>query len=155
MAQALTDNANRTAGEIRKIFDKVGGHLGQTNCVAHLFDRKGFITVSRDAANEDSLMELALEHGADNFETVGELYEITVPVPDFDRLKKAIEEKGIKRETAEITYLPKSRIPIDESTARKVLRLVDSLEEHEDVQNVYSNYDISDAIFEKLASEAE
>ncbi len=153
MAQALTDNTNRTAGEIRKMFEVRGGNLGQTNCVAYLFDRKGFIAISTDAADEDSLMELALEHGAENFETAGELYEITASVSDFDGLKKAIEEKGITPETAEITYLPKTRVPIDESAARKALKLIDQMEDHDDIQNVYSNYDISDEIFEKLAEE--
>ncbi len=153
MAQALTDNTNRTAGEMRKMFEVRGGNLGQTNCVAYLFDRKGFIAISTDAADEDSLMELALEHGAENFETAGELYEITASVSDFDGLKKAIEEKGITPETAEITYLPKTRVPIDEGAARKVLKLIDQMEDHDDIQNVYSNYDISDEVFEKLAAE--
>ncbi|MFH1549542.1 MAG: YebC/PmpR family DNA-binding transcriptional regulator [Planctomycetota bacterium] len=153
MAQALTDNHRRTAGEIRKIFEVRGGNLGQSNCVAYLFDRTGFIAISTDADDEDSLMELALEHGAENFETAGELYEITVSVGDFDGLKKAIKEKGITVETAEITYLPKTRVPIDEEAARKVLKFIDNLEDHDDIQNVYSNYDISDEIFARLAAE--
>jgi len=153
MAQALTDNNNRTSGEIRKIFDRSGGNLGQTNCVAYLFNRKGFISVSTGAADEDSLMELALEHGADNFNTVGQLYEITVPVSDFENLKKVLIEKGITPETAEITYLPMTRIPIDEKTSHKVLKLIDKIEDHDDIQNVYSNYDIPDEVFEKLAAQ--
>lgn len=153
MAQALTDNNNRTSGEIRKIFDRSGGNLGQTNCVAYLFNRKGFISVSTGAADEDSLMELALEHGADNFNTVGQLYEITVPVSDFENLKKVLIEKGITPETAEITYLPMARIPIDEKTSHKVLKLIDKIEDHDDIQNVYSNYDIPDEVFEKLAAQ--
>jgi YebC/PmpR family DNA-binding regulatory protein len=155
MAQALTDNTNRTAGEIRKIFEVRGGNLGQSNCVAYLFDRTGFIAISTDADDEDSLMELALKHGAENFETAGELYEITVSVNDFDGLKKAIKEKGITTETAEITYLPKTRVPIDEKAARKVLNLIDNLEDQDDIQNVYSNYDIPDEIFERLAAEGD
>ncbi len=153
MVITLTDSTNRTSSEIRKIFEKAGGNMGQSNCVAYLFDRTGFITVAADAMDEDDLMELALENGADNFETVKDLYEITVPVSDFDALKKAFEDKGIKTETAEITHLPQNTIALDEATARKVLKLIDKLEDHDDVQSIHANFNISDEIFEKLANE--
>ncbi len=153
LAQVLTDNVNRTAAEVRKTFDKGGGNLGQTNCVAYMFDRKGVITVPTEAANEDELMELVLENGAENLETAGDYYEITVPVGDFDGLKKALDEKGIATDFADVSYIPQNTVPLDEKTAGKVLRLIDNLEDNDDVQNVYANYDIADDIMEKLTAE--
>lgn len=152
MVQALTDNRNRTAAEIRKIFEKAGGNLGTVNCVSFLFENKGFITVSADAIDEDGLMEIALESGAENFEQSGALYEVTTAVGDFDAVKSALEEKGITTEMCEITYLPTTTVTLDENAARKVLNILDQLEEHDDVQNVYSNYDISEEIFARMTA---
>ncbi len=153
LVQVLTDNVNRTAAEVRKIFEKGGGNLGQTNCVAYMFDRKGIITIATENANEEELMELVLENGAENLETVGDHYEITAPVSDFDGLRKAIEAKGLVTDFADMSYIPQNTVPLDAKTAAKVLRLIDNLEDNDDVQTVYANYDISDEIMEKLCAE--
>lgn len=154
MVQVLTDNRNRTAAEIRKIFEKGGGNMGGANCVSFLFENRGFITVNAEAADEDALMEIALESGAENFERSGGLYEITTAAADFEKVRKAMEAKGVKMETREITYLPVTTVPLDEASARKVLSLLDQMEDHDDVQNVYSNYDISEEIFARIAASA-
>ncbi len=147
IVQALTDNRNRTAADIRKIFEKAGGNLGAVNCVSFLFESKGFITVSTDAVDEDTLMEIALESGAENFEKSGDLYGITTSVGDFEAVKSGIQEREIKTETCEVTCLPTTTVALDEKNARKVLNMLDKLEEHDDVQSVYSNYDISEEVF--------
>jgi YebC/PmpR family DNA-binding regulatory protein len=152
IVQVLTDNRNRTSAEIRKIFEKCGGNLGTANCVSFMFENKGLITIKTDVIDEDSLMEVALDAGAENFEKSGDIYEITTTPQNFDKVKTAVEAKKIPTETSEITNLPTTKVTLDENEARKVLNLLDQLEEHDDVQNIYSNYDIPDEIFSKLAS---
>jgi YebC/PmpR family DNA-binding regulatory protein len=153
--QVVTDNRNRTGAEIRKIFEKGGGNLGTVNCVSFLFENKGLLTVKTDAIEEDTLMEIALDSGAENFEKAGDLYEITTTPANFDTVKAALAAKNIPTETSEIACLPVTKVALDEHDARKVLNLLDQLEEHDDVQNIYSNYDIPDEIFHKLAEAAE
>jgi YebC/PmpR family DNA-binding regulatory protein len=155
MLEVLTDNRNRTSAEIRKIFEKSGGNMGTANCVSFLFENKGLLTVRTDAIDEDTLMEVALESGAENFEKSGDLYEITTTPANFDKVKAALEAKKIPLETSEISFLPTTKITLTENEAKKVLNMIDQLEEQEDVQNVYSNYDIPDEIFTKLAAAIE
>ncbi|MHC5082746.1 MAG: YebC/PmpR family DNA-binding transcriptional regulator [Planctomycetota bacterium] len=151
MMEGLTDNRNRTAPEIKKIFEKRGGSLGASGCVNWMFKKKGLITVKTDAAEEESLMDIALTAGAEDFENIGELYEITCEPDAYDELKKAIEDEGIAIESAELSMIPENTIAVtDADVARKILNLMEDFEDHDDVQEVYANFDIADEILESL-----
>jgi YebC/PmpR family DNA-binding regulatory protein len=150
MVDGLTDNRNRTGPEIKKIFEKRGGSLGNSGCVNWIFDKKGLITIKVDAIEEDDLMELALSAGADDMENTGEIYGITCEPAAYDQLKKALEEKQIPIDTAEISMIPQNTVPVGNvETAKKILALVDDFEDQDDVQNVYANFDIPDDIREQ------
>jgi YebC/PmpR family DNA-binding regulatory protein len=152
MVEALTDNRHRTAPEIKKIFEQRGGSLGATGCVGWMFHKKGVITVKTSAIDENALMELALGAGADDMSTAGDLYEIVCHPAAYDPLKKALEAAKVPVETAELSMVPDTTVAInDEDTARKILALMENFEDHDDVQNVYSNFDIPDAIVAKLS----
>jgi len=151
MIDGLTDNRNRTAPEIKKIFEKRGGSLGASGCVNWMFHKKGLITVAVSAIDENELMEIALSEGADDMQTVGEIYEITCEPNAYEQLKNALQEKEIPTEVAEISMVPQSTITIDDiDTAKKILRLMDELEDHDDIQNVYANFDIPDEIISQI-----
>ena len=150
MVDGLTDNRNRTAPEIKKIFEKRGGSLGASGCVNWMFSKKGLITVRTDAIAEDDLMEIALSAGADDMENTGEVYELTCEAGAYEQLKKGLEEKEIPTEIAEISMVPQNMVSVgDANTARKILGLMEDLEDHDDVQNVYANFDIPDDILAK------
>ncbi len=150
MVDGLTDNRNRTAPEIKKIFEKRGSSLGASGCVNWMFSKKGLITVRTDAIAEDDLMEIALSAGADDMENTGEVYELTCEAGAYEQLKKGLEEKEIPTEVAEISMVPQNTVPVgDANTARKILGLMEDLEDHDDVQNVYANFDIPDDILAK------
>ena len=150
MCEVLTDNRNRTAAEIRKIFENKGGSLGASGCVAWIFHKKGLLIVEAGEADEETLMELAIEAGADDFETVGQVYEITCSVENFQTVKKALQEKEIPIQLAEMSQVPSNSVTLDEDGARKILRLMDALEDQDDVQNVSGNFDIPDDILKKF-----
>jgi YebC/PmpR family DNA-binding regulatory protein len=151
MVDGLTDNRNRTAPEIKKIFEKRGGSLGASGCVNWMFSKKGLITVSIDAIGEDDLMEIALSAGADDMESFGKIYEITCDPAAYDELKSALDEKEIPTEIADISMIPQSTVPVnDVETARKLLALMEEFEDHDDIQNIYANFDIPDEIIEQL-----
>ncbi len=152
MVDVLTDNRHRTAPEIKKIFERHGGALGSAGCVNWMFSKKGLITVGTDKIDEDSLMEIALGAGADDMINTGKVYEITCDPSSFETLKKALEEKKIPIETAEISRIPQNTIPVnDRETAHKIIGLMDELEDHDDVQNTYANFDIPDDVMAKLS----
>ncbi len=152
MVEALTDNRNRTAPEIKRVFEKSGGSMGTTGCVSWMFSKKGLITVGTANVAEDDLMELALGAGAEDMENTGEVYEITCDPEAYEELKKALEEKEIPMEVAEISMVPQTMVAIeDENTARKVISLMEAIEDHEDVQNAYANFDIPDEVMAKFA----
>lgn len=151
MVQALTDNRNRTGPELKKIFERSGGSLGTSGCVNWMFDQKGLITVSTATAQEDDLMELALGAGADDMQLAGDVFEITCAPATYDALKRALDDKEIPTEVAEIAMVPQNTVAIDNvDTARKVINLMDGFDDHEDVQNAFANFDISDDILAKL-----
>lgn len=153
MVDGLTDNRNRTGPEIKKIFERRGGSLGASGCVAWMFEKKGLITVKTDKVDEDQLMELALSSGADDMENTGELFEITCDPSAYDSLKAALEENSIPVEVAEISMVPQNTVEVtEEETAKKLLTLMEEFEDHDDVQNVYANFDIPDEIIEKVQS---
>jgi YebC/PmpR family DNA-binding regulatory protein len=147
----LTDNRNRTASDLRFIFTKNGGSLGTPGSVAWQFDRKGLITVDREGVDEDALMEAALEGGAEDVSDDGATWSITTDPADFMAVRGALEEAGIGFANAELTMVPKSTVAPSESEARQVLRMVDQLEDNDDVQDVYANFDISDEVLEAVA----
>jgi YebC/PmpR family DNA-binding regulatory protein len=152
MVEALTDNRNRTAPEIKRIFEKHAGSLGTTGCVNWMFNKKGLITVSTDNAEEDQLLELALSAGADDMENTGEVYEITCDPDAYEELKKALTEREIPMEVAEISMVPQNMVPVsDSNTARKIISLMEALEDHDDVQNTFSNFDIPEDIMESIS----
>ncbi len=151
MVDGLTDNRNRTAPEIKKIFEKRGGSLGASGCVNWMFDKKGVITVKTDAIAEDDLMEIALSAGADDMENTGEVYELTCEAIAYQELKKTLDEKGIPTEVAEISMVPQNTVPVqDANVARKILNLMEDLEDHDDIQNVYANFDIPDDVLSQI-----
>ena len=141
MLDILTDNRNRTAPEIRKLFEKHNGQLGATGCVAWMFDQRGLITIKAEGVDEDQLMEDALEAGAENMELSGDLFEITCQPSDFEDVSKALEAAGYAFEMAEVTFLPQNYVTVEPGSAKPVMNLMEALDDHDDVQNVYANAD--------------
>lgn len=153
MVEGLTDNRSRTGPEIKKIFEKRGGSLGASGCVSWMFSKKGLITVDAKAIGEDDLLEAALSAGAEDLQNTGQLYEITCQPSAFESLKKALEAQKIPLSSAEIAMVPQSNVKIaDEETARKILSLMEDFEDHDDVQNVYANFDIPDTILARIGA---
>ena len=151
MVEGLTDNRNRTAPEIKKIFEKRGGSMGASGCVSYLFKKKGLITVKADMIGEDELMDMVLSAGADDMENAGEIFEITCEPESYDELKDALEEKKIPLESAELSMVPSNTIPVtDAEVARKIMNLMEDFEDHDDVQEVYANFDIPDDILSQI-----
>jgi YebC/PmpR family DNA-binding regulatory protein len=144
LCDILTDNRNRTAGEVRKLFEIAGGKLGATGCVAWMFDRKGLLSIPADQTDEESLMDLALEAGADDVQHVGETFEITCSPDVYSNICDAIEKAGLKPELSEIARIPKDTVELDADTGRSVLKLMEMLDDHDDVQKVASNFNIPD-----------
>ena len=155
MVECLTDNRNRTAPELRKIFERAGGQLGSTNCVAWMFTQKGIFTVPADAISEDELIEICLDAGADDVRKEGDVYEITSQVSDFTKVKDALTEKGIELIQAEIAMVPNNTVSLAPDKARQVISLVETLEDHDDVQKVFSNLDIPDELAAELEKSAQ
>lgn len=152
LVESLTDNKNRTVSDLRHIFSKNGGNLGEGGCVAWLFDKKGFITVDKKAIDEEKLMDICLEKGAEDVREQETEYEIVTSVADFEQVKKALDEQKIPYFVAEITMLPKTTVRVEgEKQAQQILRLMEALEEHDDVQHVYANFDIPEAIMEVIS----
>ena len=145
MCEALTDNRNRTGPEMRSLFSKAGGELGKTGCVSYLFDRKGLFVFAGDAVDEERLMEVALENGGDDVETTddGKL-QVTCAPEDFDVLGDAFEAASMEAELKEITRLPQTTVDVDPSVAKQVMNLLEAVDDHDDVQNVSTNLNITD-----------
>jgi YebC/PmpR family DNA-binding regulatory protein len=153
MVSCLTDNRNRTAPEMRKLFERSGGQLGATNCVAYMFEQKGSFVVARDKTDEDTLMEVALEAGADDVASEKEFYEVTCEPGVFSAVKDALAAREIKTTSAEVAMVAGNMIALPADQARKALELMENLEDHDDVQNVYTNLDIPDELVEEMSQE--
>lgn len=152
VVEALTDNRNRTSQELRNLFSKHGGNMGSPGSTAWLFQKKGYFLVDQARADEEKLMELVLSAGADDLKSSGSSHEIISSVQTFEAVKAALEKEGIPLQSAEVTQLPSSTVPVrDEGTARKVLALMDALEGHDDVNQAYANFDIPDEILARVA----
>ena len=152
LIEAATDNRNRTTAEVRSILEKKGGNMSGAGSVAWQFHKKGYISVKKSAVDEVKLMTIALDAGASDFKTEKDSYEIITEVPDFEKVKKAVQDAGIAADSAEITQLPSTTVKLGLGDAKTALALVDALEEHEDIQNVYANFDIPDEILQELSS---
>jgi YebC/PmpR family DNA-binding regulatory protein len=152
IVEALTDNRNRTASDVRHAFDKNDGNLGTSGAVAWLFERRGVVLVPADGVDEDELTLAAAEGGADDVSLDGSTYEV-VSVPEaFTAVREAIEAAGFTVDSAELTLVPKTTVEVaDEAAAKKILRLIDQLEENDDVQDVYANFDIPELVLEAVA----
>ncbi len=151
IAAGLTDNRNRTAPEIRKIFEVCGGNLGATGCVSWNFDKKGIFEVPKEQADEEKMMELVLEVGADDFEDQDDLWQVTCAPENFDQVALGLEQAGINPSHSEISMVAKDSVTINDlSIARSVMRLMDALDDHEDIQTVSANFTIADDILAQL-----
>ena len=151
--EVLTDNKNRTIAEIRNMFAKHGGNMAGSGSVSWMFEMKGYIAIAKETIAEDALMSIALESGAEDMTSEGDTFEIKTLPQDFEKVKQVLDDKSIKVESAEITMIPKSTIKVVDEKAKQILSLVDALEEHDDVQNVYANFDIPEDILEKTETE--
>ena len=148
--EAVTDNRNRTGSEVRHIFAKHGGNLGEPGSVAYLFDKKGIVVVDAERYSEDDLM-VAIDAGAEDIGLDDDVYEIVCEPADLTAVREALEQAGIALETAEVSQRPKTRVPLDEDGAGKLLRLVEALEDQDDVDTVHANFDVDAEILERVA----
>jgi YebC/PmpR family DNA-binding regulatory protein len=152
LVECMTDNRNRTVADVRHFFAKSNGNLGESGCVAYMFDKKGLILVDKTKISEDELMEMALEAGAEDVvEEESEFHIYTAP-EDFDGIRSTLEERGLSFVDAQVSMIPQNTIEVtDEKVARSLMKLMENLEDHDDVQNVYANFDIDDALMEQLS----
>lgn len=151
--EVMTDNRNRTVAEIRHTMEKLGKGMGENGCVSWMFHKKGYIVVARAKADEEKLMSLALDAGAEDLQTEDENFVITTPPNDFEKVKKALEDAGVPLEIAEITMLPQTYVKLEkEKEAGQMLRLMEALEDNDDVQNVYANFDIPDEVMNAVGA---
>lgn len=151
--EVATDNRNRTLAEIRHILSKNGGNLGETGCVTWIFSKRGYIVVEKSKASEDALLELVTEAGADDMREDGDNWEIFCPMENFQQVVDALNKAGITPAVAELSMIPQTQVKVSGKPADQVLRLMDELDEHEDVQHVYANFDIEDAELQSLAQQ--
>jgi YebC/PmpR family DNA-binding regulatory protein len=149
LIEATTDNKNRTTAELRNIMSKKGGNMAGSGAVNWMFSAKGYLLIEKNRAKEDELMSIALDAGAEDFKVDEKNYEILTSPQDFEKVKQAVHDKGIEWQDAEITMIPSSSIKLSGGTAKQLLALIEALEEHDDVQQVYANFDIPDAILEE------
>ncbi|AQS87398.1 hypothetical protein AA101099_3012 [Neoasaia chiangmaiensis NBRC 101099] len=152
IVEALTDNRNRTASDVRAAFSKHGGSMGETNSVSFMFQRLGVVSYPADVASEDDMLEAAIEAGADNVVSDEERHEVTCPMEAFFAVRDALEARFGEPQSARIEWRPETTTPLDEEKARAVLKLIDVLDESDDVQNVYANFDLPEDVAQALAA---
>ena len=152
LVDVLTDNKNRTVAEIRHLFAKHGGNLGESGCVAWMFARKGVITLNTNQIDEDTLLELVLEAGGDDVKTEVDVYEIVTAPEAFEDVLRALEQKELTLDVAEVTMMPQNTVPVEGKQAEQVLRLMEALDDQDDVRKAHANFDISDEVMDALAS---
>ncbi|MDY6934480.1 MAG: YebC/PmpR family DNA-binding transcriptional regulator [Spirochaetota bacterium] len=153
MIDCLTDNRNRTTPNIRSLFSKGGGNLGETGCVSYIFERKGLIIIDGEDSTEDEIMELLIDHGVDDIKREDDNIIIITPPDNYNDIYEIVHENNIKTTLSEITHIPQSLTKLDEKKASQCLKLIGELEDLEDVQHIYSNYDIPDEIMTKISEE--
>jgi YebC/PmpR family DNA-binding regulatory protein len=152
LVETLTDNKNRAVSEIRHLFSKHGGNLGEVGCVGWMFERRGIIQVEKGKSDEDQLLEIALEAGALDMSLEDDFFEIVTPFEKFDAVKSALDEKKVSYSQAELTMIPQTTIKLEGKQAEQMLKLMEDLEDHDDVQKVYANFDIDTEIMEKMSA---
>ena len=152
IVEALTDNRNRTASEVRTAFSKNGGNMGETNSVSFMFERKGVIVYPKKAASGDAMFEAALEAGADNVESDGEIHDVTCATEDFSQVRDALEKKFGEAKEARLQWRALNTISVDGDTAESLLKLIDALEDNDDVQHVSANFEVSEETLQKLTA---
>lgn len=153
LLEGLTDNKNRTTAEIRNLLNKKGGSMAGPGATAFLFTKKGFITIDKAKSNEDTVMEVALDAGADDIQSEGDTFDIYCEPAKLEAVKNALAAKKIETASAETTMIPSSTVKVEGNDAKNLLGLMEALEEHEDIQNVHANFDISDEVMAKIAAE--
>ena len=151
LVEALTDNKNRTSAELRNLFSKKSGNMAGAGSTSWMFTQKGYILVDKSKIEEEKLMDIVLEAGAEDMKSEDKNYEITIPVPDFEKVKEALKQNNIEADSAELTMIPSSTIKVTGSDVKAVPNLVEALEEHDDVQAVHANFDIPDDVLEQSA----
>ncbi len=153
LIETMTDNRNRTVSEIRHVLGKLGGNLGEAGCVSWMFQKKGYIVVSRAKADEEKLMGLALDAGAEDMQSEDDNFVVTTAPGDFEAVKKALEDAGIAPEVAEVTMIPQTYVRLEgEKEAGQMMRLMEAIEDNDDVQNVYANFDIPDEVMDAVSA---
>lgn len=152
LIEVLTDNKNRTVSEIRRLLSDGGGNLGEPGCVAWMFEKRGLLTVRADATDEETILTIAMEGGAQDVSLEGDTYEVITASKDFESVKQAFAEHEVPYEREELTMMPKTTVGVEGAGAKQVLRLLDMLEDHDDVQRVYANFDIDPAVMEEVAT---
>jgi YebC/PmpR family DNA-binding regulatory protein len=152
IVEVMTDNKNRTVAEIRHLFSKHGGNLGENGCVAWMFDKKGSVVFDKKAVDEDALMETALEAGADDVRDQETEWEVITDPLNFEAVKRTIDQKGWKYLDSRVGLIPQNTVRLEGGKAEQMMKLMEKLEDNDDVQNVYANFDISDEVMEKLAA---
>jgi YebC/PmpR family DNA-binding regulatory protein len=152
LVDVLTDNKNRTVAEVRHLFSKHGGSLGEHGCAAHVFDRKGLITIEASQIEEDDLFELVADAGGDDIQADGEVYEIYTEPEAFEAVRTALEERGLTIDLAEVTMVPQTTVELEGKQAEQVLRFLDALDDNDDVRKAYANFDISDEVMAELSA---
>ncbi|MBA4085132.1 YebC/PmpR family DNA-binding transcriptional regulator [Janibacter terrae] len=155
LIECLTDNKNRAATEVRTALSRNGGNLADPNSVAYLFNRKGVVMVPKTEKSEDDLLEIVLEAGAEEINDFGESWQIVSEATDFVAVRTALQEAGVDYDSAEASFLPSMQVPLDKEGAKKMMRVIDALEDSDDVQDVYTNGDVSDEVLAELEAEAE
>lgn len=153
IVQTLTENRNRTAGDVRNIFANHGGNLGQSGAVLFMFDRKGVIQVSQDVVTEDRLFEVAADAGAEDVRDNGDTFEVLTPPDDFDAVNAAVEEAGLETASAEVSLVPQNTVAVEVSDAKRLFRMLDAFDENEDVQTVTANFDVSEEVMAEVLGE--
>jgi YebC/PmpR family DNA-binding regulatory protein len=148
MIQCLTDNRNRTVADLRHIISKANGNLGESGSVGWMFERKGIITVVKDGVTEDQLLEIILDAGADDLSAEEEFFEVITPLENFDKVRKAVEDKGFKIENASLDYIAKDLVKVEGKKADDVIKCIEAVEDNDDVQNVFTNADLPEEITE-------
>lgn len=150
--EALSDNKNRTVSELRHIFTRNSGHIGESGCVAWIFNRKGYIVVEREKASEDKLLEIILDAGAEDLREDGSNYEIFTPPEEFEAVVNALKEHDVELAASNLGYIPQNYVKLEGKQAQQLLRLMEELEDHDDVQNVWANFDIDEEEIAKYSS---
>ena len=150
LVECLTDNKNRTVADIKYIFDRHGGNLGEPGCVAWMFEKMGMIVFEKDNVDEEKLLEVALEAGADDVKEEDDGFEVLIPPSDFDAVKQAFDDAGLTYIVAEISMIPQNTVKLEGKKAEQMLNLVEALEDNDDVNNVYANFDIPDDVMEAI-----